>query len=184
MSTEFGGLIPLYSSLAGGALSLMGSWGAIWFSYRSKNRHDAQQLAGAFKGEMSALVHIAELRNYAAGLKAMSTWCTDNNSVGIFSVPSREEYRAVYKANVGQLGCLHGDLPKQIAIVYTQMASLQEDLKTLDEIHLGVRTGAWMGTPTSAAQRYSEMALLIEDTISKAKATVAEIDRLYPPPTK
>lgn len=30
MSNEFGDLrIPLYSSLAGGALSLVGSWGAI-----------------------------------------------------------------------------------------------------------------------------------------------------------
>lgn len=35
MSNEFGGLIPLYSSLAGGALSLIGSWGGrhlVWDS--------------------------------------------------------------------------------------------------------------------------------------------------------
>ncbi|PIZ23715.1 MAG: hypothetical protein CO065_08195 [Comamonadaceae bacterium CG_4_9_14_0_8_um_filter_57_21] len=184
MSNEFGSLMPLYSTLAGGLLSLMGSWGAIWFSARSKNKHAAQQLAGAFKGEMSALVHIAELRNYAGGLKSMAQWCVANNAVGFFSVPSREEYRAVYKANVGSLGSLQGDLPKQIAIVYTQMASLQEDLKTLDETHLGVRTDAWMGEPIAAAQRYSEMALLIEDTISKAKANLTDIDRLYPSPKK
>ena len=184
MANEFNGLIPLYSSLAGGALSLLGSWGAIWFSTRSKNKHAAHQLANAFKGEMYALVHIAELRNYAGGLKAMAKWCTENNSVGFFSAPSREEYRAVYKANVGKLGSLQGDLPKQIAIVYTQMASLQEDLKTLDEIHLGTRTDAWMGQPATASQRYSEMASIIEDTISKAKAAMTEIDRLYPASTK
>lgn len=183
MSNEFGSLMPLYSTLAGGLLSLMGSWGAIWFGTRSKNKHAAQQLAGA-KGEMSALVHIAELRNYGGGLKTMAQWCIANNAVGFFSAPSREEYRAVYKANVGKLGSLQGDLPKQIAIFYTQMASLQEDLKTLDEIHLGVRTDVWMGQPTAAAQRYSEMALLIEDTISKAKATLIDIDRLYPSPKK
>lgn len=52
-------------------------------------------------------------------------------------------------------------MPKQIAIVYTQMASLQEDLKTLDEIHLGVRSDTWMGQPAVAAQRYSDMTSLI-----------------------
>jgi hypothetical protein len=184
MSNEFGGLMPLLSTLLGGALSLMGAWWSIWFSTRSKNKHEAQQLAGALKGELSALVHIAEFRNYADGLKTMAQWCITNNAIGFYSAPSREEYRAVYKANVGKLGSLQGDLPKQIAIVYTQMTSLQEDLKTLDEIHLGVRTDAWIGDPTGAAQRYSEMALLIEDTISKAKATLIDIDRLYPSPKK
>lgn len=146
MSNDFSGLIPLYSSLLGVALSLIGSWGAIWFSTRSKNKHAAQQLANAFKGEMSALVHIVELRNYADGLKALALWCTQNNSIGFFSAPSREEYRAVYKANVGNLGSLPGDLPKQIAIVDTQMASL--------------------------LRGYQDMALLKEDTISKAKSTL------------
>ncbi|MEI8171820.1 MAG: hypothetical protein WCG50_19255 [Rhodoferax sp.] len=180
MSNEFGSYIPLCSALAGGLLSLIGSWGAVWFSTRSAINRDSHQLANAFKGEMSALVHIAELRNYAASLREQAKWCTDNNAVGFFSAPSRKEYRAVYKANVGKLGSLKGDLPKQIAIVYTQMASLQEDLKTLDEIHIGTRTDAWMGQPVTASQRYSGMALLIEDTISKAKATLTEIDRLYP----
>lgn len=183
MSNEFDGLTPLYSSLAGGALSLIGSWGAVWFSAQAENKRAAHQLANAFKGEMSAPVHIAELRDYAGGLKTMARRCTENNAVGFFSAPSREEYRAVYKANVGKLGSLQGDLPKQIAIVYTQMASLQEDLKTLDEIHLGTRTDAWMGQPVTASQRYSEMASIIEDTIAKAKAGLTEIDRLFPAST-
>jgi hypothetical protein len=180
VANEFNGLIPLYSSLAGGVLSLVGSWGAVWFGDRSTNKHAVQQLAGAFKGELSALVHIAELRDYAGGLKTMAKWCVDNKSVGFYSAPSREEYRAVYKANVGKLGSLQGDLPRQIAIVYTQMASLQEDLKTLDEIHLGTRTNSWMGQFTEAAERYLEIAQLIEDTISKAKAAVKDLERLHP----
>lgn len=180
MSNASNSLIPLFASLVGGVLSLVGSWGAVWLSKRSENKQAAHQLANAFKGEMSALIHIAELRNYAGSLKKMAQWCIDNNSVGFFSAPSREEYRAIYKANAGRLGSLQGNLPEQIAIVYTQMVSLQEDLKTLDEIHLGSRTDAWIGQPAAAAQRYSQMAAIIEDTITKAKAAVAEIDRLYP----
>lgn len=84
MSNEFSGLIPLYSALAGGVLSLLGSWGTVWFSARSANNRDAHQLANAFKGEMSALVHIAELRNYAGSLRTQAKWCTDNNSVSAF----------------------------------------------------------------------------------------------------
>lgn len=34
MSNEFNGLNPLCSSLAGGVLSLLGSWGAVWFTAR------------------------------------------------------------------------------------------------------------------------------------------------------
>lgn len=72
MSNEFGGLIPLLSTPLGGALSLMGSWGSIWFSTRSKNKHEAQQLAGATKVSYLPSCTLQMFRNYADDLKTMA----------------------------------------------------------------------------------------------------------------
>lgn len=180
MINEQSNLVPLFSTLAGAIVSLISSWGAVWWTKQAEQKLAAHQLANAFKGEISALIHIAELRNYAGGLKALAQWSRINNSAGFFSAPSREEYCTIYKANASKLGSLKGKLPEQIAIFYTLLTSLQEDMKTLDEIHLGTRSDLWLGQPAKAAQRYDDIATLIEDTITKAKVTVAQIDQLYP----
>jgi hypothetical protein len=173
-------MIPLWAALLGGMLSLSGTIGTTWFIKTSDRKHEARQLARAIRGEISALISVAELRGYSEGLRKLAAWCIDTQNTGTFSVASREEYRAVYKANAGKLGQLVGKLPEEIAILYTQAASLQEDLKTLDEEFLGLRRPSHFGNVHTAAAHYISMADLIDDTLSRAKLTIKAIDEYYP----
>lgn len=174
-------LVPLYASLAGGALSLLGAFAATWWSKRIEREDASRQLANAFKGEISALIHIAELRDYAGNVRQSAAWCRATNRITIYSATSRDEYRAVFKGNAAKLGSLKGTLPEQIAIFYTQTASLMEDVKSLDEAQAGTRTLAWFDDAPKAAAFYDRLADLIDDTIAKGKSVVAEINRLYRP---
>jgi len=78
------------------------------------------------------------------------------------------------------LGCLPSTLPEQIAIFYTQTASLLEDFRASVEIADGTRSISLLGTPTQAAKRYTALADYIDDVVQKAGVAIAEIDRLYP----
>ena len=183
MALAFTDLIqsPVFSTLTGGVLSLAGAFGATWWSKRIEREDTSRQLANAFKGEISALIHIAELRTYSQGLRKSAEWCRANDRITIFSATSREEYRAVFKSNAAKLGTLKGSLPEQIAILYTQTASLMEDMKSLDEAQAGARALVWLDTPTRAAVFYDRLADLMDDTITKGKSVLAEINRLYRP---
>lgn len=172
-------MVPVYAALVGGTVSFIGAAGITWWTSHLKQKHDSRQLAKAFKGEITALVHITQLRDYAGGLRKLAQWCKENNAVGNFSVASREEYRIIYKANASNIGILHGALPEQIAILYTQTASLQEDFKTLDEIYTGTRRASF-NTPLDAASKFIAMADLIDETFAMASVTLKEIDRVYP----
>lgn len=180
MPTDQASLVPLYSALIGGALSLGGSALGIWLSKHLERKYEAKQLAKAFKGEISALVHIAEVRGYSNGLRRVARLCEEENELRIYSVAVREEYRAIYKANAGKIGLLPGTLPERIAILYTQVASILEDLKTLHEIQIGTRDKFILGGLKEAVRKYLEMADLMDDTIDKAKGAVRIIDDEYP----
>jgi hypothetical protein len=45
-------LIPIFASLVGGVCSLAGSFGATTWAKQIERRHEARQLAKAFKGEL------------------------------------------------------------------------------------------------------------------------------------
>jgi hypothetical protein len=100
MAGETSYLGPIF----GGLITLVGSWGAIVYTKNREEERESRQLAGAFKGEITALIHIAELRNYSGKLREISAVCRLTNQSHLFGVPVRDEYRAVYKANVGKLG--------------------------------------------------------------------------------
>lgn len=141
---------------------------------------ESRQLAQAFKGELRAIAHILELRNYQKGLRAIAARCLEEQQVFIYSVTAREEYRTIYKANASRIGCLSGTLPEQIAIFYTLASSLLEDFSVSAEIKTGKRSADILGNPTQVGQRYLALADYIDELISKATIAISEIDRLYP----
>lgn len=174
----FSELVPV---LVGGALSLAGSWGAVWWTKNREELREARQLARAFKGEISAITHIAEAREYVHHLREIADRCVENNAVLIFSIQAREEYRAVYKANVGKLGNLEGSLPTEIAILYTQVASILEDFRCLEEAKSNPQLLSFLGaTPADAALTYTRIADLAENAIERGKAVITDIDQRYP----
>lgn len=170
---------PLWATLLGGSLSLTGSLGATWWAKYLEKKNGARQLAKAIKGELSAIVHIVTLRGYSAALRNYAQHIQATNQPILFSVQIKEEYCRVYKSNADKIGTLSGNLPTDIAIVYTQVSSVLEDFSILNN---------WMENPDSTAdknpdslvRRYVTMADLMDDTLERAAKIVSEIDNLYP----
>ena len=172
--------IPLYSSLAGGACAIVGSLLATSWAKWIERGHEARQFAKAFKGELSGIVNILELRNYQAGLRHYAHLCETEQKVHVYCVVAREEYRTIYKSNADKLGCLPGSLPEQISILYTQIAAILEEFHASEEIKEGKRNISVLGSFDHAAQRYRATAKFIDDLVVKAKNVISEIDRRYP----
>lgn len=173
-------MVPVYAALVGGTVSFIGAAGITTWTQYSTQKREARQLAKAFKGELSAILSILNLRNYQEGLRNSAERCIADQKVHVYSVSAREEYRTIYKENAGKLGCLPGTLPEQIAIFYTQSASLLEDFRSSVEISDGTRNISLLGSPDQAAQRYIRLAKYIDDLKSKAQTAIDEIDRRYP----
>jgi hypothetical protein len=172
--------VPVVAAIITGAFSFAGAWLATKVSKEGERKHDARQLARSFKGELSSIVHILELRNYQAGIRATAARCRTENQVFVFAVAARQEYFAIYKANSAKIGSLLEPLPEQLAIFYTQAASLLEDFASLAEIRTGTKSVDLLGTPEQAASQFEALAQNIDDLIARAKRAIAEIDHSYP----
>jgi hypothetical protein len=180
MATEPMTYIPMYAALITGVFSFAGAWLATKVSKDNDRKHDARQLAKSFKGELSAILHILQLRDYQKGIRATAARCIDSKEVLVFSVVARQEYLAVYKANASKLGSLPEPLPETIAIIYTQASAMLEDFATLAEINAGTRTKAILGTPESAASRFILLADHIDSLMSQIKLAISQIDAVFP----
>jgi hypothetical protein len=172
--------VPLLAALITGVFSFAGAWLATKVSKDGERKHEARQLAKTFKGELSGIIHILELRDYQTLIKATAAACRTRNEVLIFSVVARQEYFAIYKANAGSIGKLQEPLPEQVAIFYTQAASLLEDFTALAEMRAGTKSRDILGSPMDAAARYEELADGIDALISRGKAAIVMIDGAYP----
>ena len=133
-----------------------------------------------FKGELSGIAHILEFRNYQTGLRTLAARIRETDEVAVTWISARQEYFAIYKANAGRIGCLAEPLPQELAIFYTQGASLLEDFQSMTEIRHGTRPMSLLGTPNHAAAFYERLANNIDAQSAMAKKAVALIDQLYP----
>lgn len=177
-------MIPLWSALFGGILTISGTLILAWFNKSGDRKHEAQQLARALRGEIAASISIVEYRKYSQGLKQLSEWCLSANVIGNYSVASREDYRVIYKSNAEKLGILPALMAEQISTLYTHAASILEDFKTLDEEYCGTRPVSVHATPATQAARFQQLSEMIIDNVLKAKALVAFIDEIFPEPRR
>ena len=162
----------------GGALAVVSSLGATWFSKFLETKYTARQLARAFEGELRALVQIVEKREYLRGLRSSVQSMKANGEPIYFSINAREEYRAVYKANSARLGLLKANLPTQIAVVYTQISAVLEDFGTLRDFSDNRNTSP---IPVeSLADWYTQAADMLEDTLTRGRETVQALQAHYP----
>ena len=180
MATEPANSFPLYAALITGGFSFLGALLATVGGKYWERRAESKQLARAFKGELAAIVYILEFRNYQSGLRRYAEECISQQKVLVFSVGVRQEYAAVYKANVAKIGSLPGTLGEQVAIIYTLASSLLEDFQSSAEIAAEVRNITLMGTYLQTAARYRAVANHIDEIIARCKIAIVEINGLYP----
>lgn len=120
-------LVSVFATILGGTL-------AFWFSrlfYRTQVEQETRNLEGAFAGEISAILGIAQQRHYIQHLQQTIQWVQQNNQPAHFGFSANEEYFSVYKANASRLGLLPDPLPEHIAAFYTHAFSILEDVRRM-----------------------------------------------------
>lgn len=172
--------VNAWAVVFGGAITLVGSFGGAWWSNRVQQTTKAEQLAKAFKGELTAILHIVTVRDYAGGMRAWAAKCIEDNQIYGYVVHVREEYRAIYKGNASNLGLLKGSLPADIAIVYTQVAAVLEEFATQREYSDQGKLNYLTPTPHAAHARLTRAAEMVDDTTRRASELIEEIGREYP----
>jgi hypothetical protein len=173
-------LMKLLPTVIGGLIALCGSFGATWFSKHLELKHQSKQLAKAIKGELQGIAHIVTFRGYSIAMRNMVIQMEHLQRPILFAVTIEQDYTQIYKNNNAKIGSLQGDLPTEIAIVYTQISSLLDDFAYMNECSLKYGEGA-MFSPNldEMIRRLTATAQLLDDTIAKANQVCQDIDRLY-----
>ena len=168
-----------WAVVIGGAITLMGSFGGTWWSNRIQQAAKAEQLARALCGELTAISHVIRARNYATTIRALAAEVLDKQEVRCFLVEVREEYRTIYKENASNIGLLKANLPEDVAIVYTQIASVLEEFATQLDAHRSNRLNVIMPTIAKSHSRLITLADGIDDTLRRGDEVIATIRRFY-----
>ena len=167
------------NTLLGGVLAVAGGFASAWFQAKVTRGNEARQLAMSFKGELSAIVDIAEARQYEAGLVNAIRLVEETGLPIIVAVPVKREYTIVYTQNASKIGLLKGDLPTKIATVYTKLSAILEDFAFLNEVNNAPeRRNGW--GPASCLEMYRELLPLMQDTLGLARSIISDIDETYP----
>lgn len=93
--------------------------------------HHRRNLGGAFVGEISALLSIGEHRGYEVDARRELEEARKAGRPAIFYFDADREYQRVYAANAGALGILPKPIPEKIALFYTLLNAVLEDVARL-----------------------------------------------------
>lgn len=167
------------NTLLGGALAVAGGVASSWYQAKVARDGEARQLAKSIKGELSAIVEIADKRAYITGIEQAIQHIERTRIPYIMSVAVKRDYTIVYTQNAAKIGVLPGELPTQVAVVYTKLSAVLEDFALLYEVGNDPgRLGRYSADDCLAL--YRELLPLMTDTLAQARSVVSEIDAHYP----
>lgn len=170
----------LWPTLIGGSIALCGSFGATWLSKYLEVKHQSKQLALAIKGELQAIAHILTLRQYSTAFRIRVKQMQEEGIPLLSYIQIEQEYTQIFKANCSKIGSLKGDLPTKVAIVYTQISSLLDDIGYLNACCLKQEENSvYRPGIEDLIPRLSVIADLLDDTMEKAKDVCSSIDLIY-----
>jgi hypothetical protein len=132
---------------------------------RAGRREAARQVARGLAGEISALVAIAELRQYVTSLRTMAQSAVPLRP----SIRVTRNYFKVFDANADKVGLLGGDLHERVAAVYVRASAVFEDFATISAPEF-VTWGL-----VAQKQLSTETATLLEETLALARETTARL---------
>jgi hypothetical protein len=166
-------LIPLVAVLLGGILSIAGGYFSTILIEKQRLEREQKNLALAFRGEVSAILHLIEDRGYVQRFADIIAEMERTDKPFYAPLRVRYQYDSVYRENVDKIGSLANPLPELLAVFYTRMASLLEDFSSL-----GDGTFASLSTQDLLRMYKSTLRVLTGATAS-GKEIVAKIDELY-----
>lgn len=178
MYNELKDLLP---TIIGGAIALLASFGATWFAKFLEVRNQSKQLALAIKGELQAIVHILSLRQYSTGLRSAAIQMQKEGVPLLSFISIEQDYTQIFKSNCSKIGILGNGLPTDVAIVYTQISALLDDISFLNACSLKQQESTvYRPGVEDLIPRFKSIADLLDDTTQKAKKVCTDIDLTYP----
>lgn len=165
--------LPLIGVGLGAVLGFLTSLASNIYFERKRVSEEKKNLALAFGGEISAILHIVEIRKYIETLKMYVAHMEAHNEPVEVSIPVKRNYFNVYESNVGKIGWLGGCLPKKVATFYTLGNSVLEDLERLDK---GVLEGMQM---EGIIEYYNDLINVFEAAVAVGQQIIQEIDVKY-----
>lgn len=160
-------IAPLIGTMVGGGISLLT---AHW-TLTKQRRDEKRNLAGAFAGEIGAILEIVRRREYVRHLHDAIASIDQSGQVCSFVIKIRQEYFAVYKRNVHQIGLLDSPLPQDIAKFYTFCFSILEDFHTMAE------PGHKFSTVDESRKTLADNLALLESVNDIGATIVSRIDK-------
>jgi hypothetical protein len=165
--------LPLIGVVVGGVLAVAGGFLSNFFLEWRRHSMESKKLAYAFKGEIQALVSIAETRGYVNHIQDIITTMEQPARPILVDVPVRREYFNVFRGNVNNIGALRNPLPELVARFYVQANSILEDFDSYrDSPRITAGVDFLIGSN-------KELLALMKSTFALGWEIVGKIDELY-----
>ena len=160
---EFTILVPLISTLVGGALALAGSFWARVYEQRVKR----QSLLSAFRGEISTVCKLFRERGHLDGFKEGAERAKREDPECIYSFAITPAAYRVYEASISDIGLLKAPLPEQLLSFYGYLSALELDMAD-------IRAGKYVDSPMEEKKRLAtQLASMCEAMLAEGDKTVA-----------
>lgn len=123
-------LAPVLGALFGSFFGALSSYWATGRIRREQERQRKVNLASAFYGEISAVMHLIELKQYKLDYRYLRRKLDSGSDARVSPHYTGGEFFTVYHKNAAEIGLLPEPLPGKIARIYTAFIGLQEDFRT------------------------------------------------------
>jgi hypothetical protein len=167
--TILGAVIAAAGVVVGGALNIV----SLYFLDNKKQMAESRRVALAFRGEISALLALIQIRRYIDRFQLIIDAIEQTGQPHIVYIQVRRNYFPVFSSNVGNLGLLKNPLPELIAQFYTQLNSILEDLESY-------RDGSLNDLETSDLLASKKETLeLFKNTLAIGEAIISKTNQFY-----
>ncbi len=166
----------VWPTVVGGAISLVSTVVTTFGIEHLRRSREARAAAYAFRASILGILTIAEIRRYSDLVRGMISHMEAGNVGSVLKSRVRQGYVEVYNRNIDKLGMLVSPLPELIAVFYTNVNSLVEDMQ-----------GAYDGQQDSIDQAellrlLKEFDALLTETSKLGRHIIELITKSYPPP--
>lgn len=121
----------LLSVFLGGVLAIASGIVVQWAILQQSRSAERRSLAGAFAGELAALLSVMKQRRYLDQIDALIAETERTGEVPRTAFSFRHHYFRVFDANAGRLGILDPPLPEMLAHHYIYSKVFLDDIEDL-----------------------------------------------------
>ncbi len=97
-----------------------------------RERKHSQSLAAAFAGEIAAILEVARFAKPAMTFDEYLKELRAGNDIALPFVIRDVKFEDVYRTNVAHIGMLPRRLPRDVAVFYTLLFNLRDDLAAVE----------------------------------------------------